>query len=88
MGFPWAPVCTLPEVLSSPQLRAREFLAPMDEAGDEIQQPCPPYLFLGRAAPIRSRGPASPGADNISIYRDELGFSEQELERLAATGVI
>jgi crotonobetainyl-CoA:carnitine CoA-transferase CaiB-like acyl-CoA transferase len=88
MGLPWAPVCTLPEVLASPQLQDREFFVPASEAGDAIRQPAPPYLFLSQVSSVAHGLPGLPGRDNVSIYRDELGFSATELERLAAESVI
>ena len=41
MRFPWAPLCSLEDVLRSPQLEARQFFMPMDAAGNHSELPCP-----------------------------------------------
>ena len=88
MGFPWAPVCTLPEVLASPQLNERDFFVPLKGVRDSMLQPGPPYLFLTSVASAQRSSSPAPGRENMQVYRDELGFSEAELERLASIGVI
>ncbi len=52
MGFPWGPVSTLPEVMASPQLKERNFFAPIQGAPDSLRQPGPPYLFLSEVASV------------------------------------
>ena len=56
MRFPWAPLCSLEDVLKSPQLEARQFFIPMDGCGNTKKLPCPglPYkLSSFPQAPIR-----------------------------------
>jgi len=55
---------------------------------DSMLQPGPPYLFLTSVASAQRSSSPAPGRENMQVYRDELGFSEAELERLASIGVI
>lgn len=57
MNFPWAPVCDLSEVLSSPQLAEREFFDSVPGG-----TPHPPYLFLAAETSRRSVPPSRPDA--------------------------
>jgi crotonobetainyl-CoA:carnitine CoA-transferase CaiB-like acyl-CoA transferase len=41
MRFPWAPLCSLDDVLKSPQLVARNFLIPIDGSGGSEKLSCP-----------------------------------------------
>jgi crotonobetainyl-CoA:carnitine CoA-transferase CaiB-like acyl-CoA transferase len=41
MHFPWAPLCSLEDVLKSPQLGARKFFIPIDGSGGSEKLPCP-----------------------------------------------
>jgi crotonobetainyl-CoA:carnitine CoA-transferase CaiB-like acyl-CoA transferase len=41
MRFPWAPLCSLKDVLKSPQLQARKFFKPLDCPGGNMKMPCP-----------------------------------------------
>jgi crotonobetainyl-CoA:carnitine CoA-transferase CaiB-like acyl-CoA transferase len=88
MGFPWAPVCTLDEVLASPQLSERDFFIPVTHAGETIRQPASPCRFFSQTSSIPYGSPRPPGFDNLAIYRDELGLSETDLARLEAGGAI
>ncbi len=47
MQFPWSPVCTLQEVLSSPQLKSRRFFIPAELPGSDetVSIPGLPYKF-------------------------------------------
>jgi crotonobetainyl-CoA:carnitine CoA-transferase CaiB-like acyl-CoA transferase len=56
MRFPWAPLCSLKDVLKSPQLQARKFFMPLDGPGGSMKIPCPglPCKFSSfPQAPIR-----------------------------------
>jgi crotonobetainyl-CoA:carnitine CoA-transferase CaiB-like acyl-CoA transferase len=41
MRFPWAPLCSLEDVLKNPQLEARQFFIPMGRHVDHSELPCP-----------------------------------------------
>ena len=86
LGFPWAPVCTLLEVLESKQLMERDFFVPLQGASESLRQPSPPYVFLSEAASIQRRFSSGPQGRNI--LRNELGISDAELARLVSSGVI
>jgi crotonobetainyl-CoA:carnitine CoA-transferase CaiB-like acyl-CoA transferase len=51
MQLPWAPVCTLAEVLASPQLAERGYFLPAK--GREGVEPGPPYVFSSPQEPPR-----------------------------------
>jgi crotonobetainyl-CoA:carnitine CoA-transferase CaiB-like acyl-CoA transferase len=89
MRFPWAPVFRPKDVFHSPQLQAREFFSLMDhpESGGIPICPGMPYRFDGSPSGRMSRAPLL-GEDNVRIYRDELGLSREEIERLASLGII
>jgi crotonobetainyl-CoA:carnitine CoA-transferase CaiB-like acyl-CoA transferase len=89
MRFPWAPVVSPGKVLESPQLRARQFFRedrdPVD--GVSVAWPGAPYRFTPPIDPPWKGAPRL-GEDNLGVYRDELGLSEGEIERLSALKVI
>ena len=89
MRFPWAPVCRPEDILSSPQLLAREFFCTVDYhgLGRSLFSPGMPYRFSNSPS-CRARRVPLPGEDNKRIYCDELGLSEKEVARLAKLGVI
>ena len=89
LQFPWAPICTLGDVLQNAQLGARNFFITADDpdAGAPLLYPSLPFRIDGTTHGAPRRAP-SPGEHNDLIYRSELGFSEAEMERLAERGVI
>lgn len=89
MGFPWAPVSPLKEVLTCPQLKARGFFEKMEEPGMSVEliYPGPPYKFSGGFSVSRKRAPRI-GEDNRKVYGEILGLGEEELAALSSGGVI
>lgn len=89
MCFPWGPVHSLKEVLGCPQLKARSFFINIDhpEIDTSIKYPCAPYKFSRAFLNQCKRGPLI-GEDNISVYRDELGLSDEELQKLSSLDII
>jgi len=89
MRFPWAPVQSPRGVLESPHLKARNFFVDMDypQIGTSIKCPGSPYKFSSGFLNRRKRAPLI-GEDNISVYRNELGLSDEELQRLSSMHVI
>jgi crotonobetainyl-CoA:carnitine CoA-transferase CaiB-like acyl-CoA transferase len=84
---PAGPVRDVAEVREWEQARAREFFAEIEhpEAGTQVY-PTAPYRFsrtpwAGFAAPLL-------GEHNQEVYCEGLGYSQQDLARLAAAGVI
>jgi len=82
MHFPWAPVQSPQEVLDNPQLKARHFFIDVShpEMDTPLTYPRAPYQW-GCSLERRKRAPRI-GEDNIEVYQEELGLSEQEMERL------
>jgi len=89
MRFPWAPVASPKEVLSSPQLKARGFFVSVDhpEANAHLTYPGAPYKFSRSTWDIRRRAPLI-GEDNVQVYHQELGFSQEKLDELSSQNVI
>jgi len=89
MRFPWAPVQSLKEVLSCPQLKTRKFFIDVDhpETGASFKYPGMPYQFSHFLLNQWKRAPLI-GEDNIKVYQEQLSISEKELERLSSIGVI
>ena len=89
MGFPWAEITSIPQLVASPQLEERGFWVQVEhpETGRKNIFPGVPCK-LGRS-PWRagSRIPA-PGEHNVEIYHGDLGLSGQEIEALTREGVI
>ncbi len=89
MRFPWAPVQSPKEVLESPQLRARNFFVEVEHLSPEqcIPYPGVPYRFSQCPLGRKKRAPLV-GEDNVLIYREELGLSDEDLRRLISIHVI
>jgi benzylsuccinate CoA-transferase BbsE subunit len=89
MRFPWAPVCSPKEVVISPQLKSRGFHVEVDhpELGTFIQYPGAPCKFDGCSLDRWKRAPLI-GEDNVEIYQEELGLSNEDLKRLSSIHAI
>ena len=87
--FPWAQVRSPQEVLSCPQLKAREFFVNVDypESSQILKFPGNPCKY---EMPVRDNWKAPPrrGEHNNQIYHEELGMPLQEIESLHSLGVI
>jgi crotonobetainyl-CoA:carnitine CoA-transferase CaiB-like acyl-CoA transferase len=86
-GVPAGPVRSPAEALDSPQSRARGYFAELEhpEAGAHVY-PTAPHLFSDAARPL---APAPLlGQHNADVYCGELGYGDEDLPRLAASGVI
>jgi benzylsuccinate CoA-transferase BbsE subunit len=89
MQFPWAPVQSPTQILSCPQLKARDFF--MDITHPDFTRPLRyPRIPLKFSEPLRDPDKRAPLAaeDNRTIYCQELGISEGEFKRLSSEGVI
>jgi len=89
MRLPWAPVASPAEVANSPQLNARNFFVSVAYPEDNISLTYPgaPYKFSRTPWKIQQRAPLI-GEHNTWVYAQELGFSQEELDGLAARKVI
>jgi crotonobetainyl-CoA:carnitine CoA-transferase CaiB-like acyl-CoA transferase len=89
MHFPWAPVASVPELVASPQLEERDFWAAVAHPGTGGKVKFPGAGARLSRSPWRVGSRASDfGADNVEIYQEELGLTSQDVEALAAKGVI
>ncbi len=86
MHFPWAPVNSLEQVLSSQQLAARHFFTTVSAADSETR------VIPGSPISLPEPSPAlrlhSPGEDNLRVYQDLLGLAEAEIRSLEQEGII
>ncbi len=89
MHFPWAPVASPGEILSSPQLKARAFFVSVahPEVNAHFTYPGAPYKFSRSTWDIRRRTPLI-GEHNAQVYHQELGFSQQKLDELSSRNII
>jgi crotonobetainyl-CoA:carnitine CoA-transferase CaiB-like acyl-CoA transferase len=101
MQFPWAPVASLPDVLRSPQLKARRFFvrAARSRGDSPIWIPGPPYRFSGysppRPKPAPFRGPHTrqvlkslgAGGGKRSAYRGPTAPSHSAQSRNILRGI-
>jgi crotonobetainyl-CoA:carnitine CoA-transferase CaiB-like acyl-CoA transferase len=89
MHFPWARVAALPDVVSSPQLNQRGFFPEeMDSVtGERHKYPGSPFIMSRSPLKINHRIPCA-GEYNQEVYRNILGLSGAEIERLMRKGVI
>jgi benzylsuccinate CoA-transferase BbsE subunit len=89
MHFPWAPVFSEKDVLESPQLKSRQFFVEIDhpDMNASLKYPGIPYKCRPQCHKKWKRAPLI-GEDNSRILHEELGFSIEELERLACENSI
>jgi crotonobetainyl-CoA:carnitine CoA-transferase CaiB-like acyl-CoA transferase len=89
MRFPWAKVCSVDELVASPQLEARNFFSEVThpEWKSAFRYPGSPLKFSQFPEPVLQRAPLI-GEHNEEILGKELGISKQKMEKLALEGVI
>jgi crotonobetainyl-CoA:carnitine CoA-transferase CaiB-like acyl-CoA transferase len=88
-GIPAAPVVSPSLVTDNPQLRERGFFEELDHGrtGTGLY-PCPPFAQLAGQRRWLHRPPPTLGEHNEEVLRDRCGLTDEELARLAASGVI
>jgi benzylsuccinate CoA-transferase BbsE subunit len=89
MGFPWAPVCSPYKVSESPQLKERDFFKSLKHSKLDtmLKYPGMPYRFGKSNMPEPKPAPII-GEDNDRVYREDLGLSVKEMQRLKSNNVI
>jgi len=89
MGIRLMPIYSAADQLQDPQLTAREWFIPVahPELGHVLTYAGPPYRLSRTPWQIRKRAPLV-GEHNLEIYKEELGFSVEELLTLKQQGVI
>jgi benzylsuccinate CoA-transferase BbsE subunit len=89
MRFPWASILSPKDVLGNPQLRKHGFFVDVEhiDMKTSLSYPGLPYRLISPSLNRWKRAPLI-GEDNIQVYQKELGFSEEEYERLSSLKVI
>jgi crotonobetainyl-CoA:carnitine CoA-transferase CaiB-like acyl-CoA transferase len=87
-GIPWGPVATIPEVVASPQIAAREMLVEVvhPELGP-LTIPGIPIKLSVTPGSVR-KAPPLVGEDTEAVYSEVLGLEEDEIRRLKEAGAI
>lgn len=88
-GIPAAPVVSPSLVTDNPQLRHRGFLETLHHPSTGAGlYPCPPFARLAGQDNWLLRPPPRLGEHNEDVLRDRCGLTDDELTRLATSGVI
>ncbi|GFG95064.1 CaiB/BaiF CoA-transferase family protein [Mycobacterium timonense] len=88
-GIPAAPVVSPSLVTDNPQLRERGFFEALHHGSTGLGlYPCPPFAVLDGREHWLLRPPPKLGEHNEEILRDRCGLTDEELTRLATSGVI
>ncbi|BBY38331.1 CoA transferase [Mycobacterium mantenii] len=88
-GVPAAPVVSPSLVTDNPQLRERGFFEALHHASTGLGlYPCPPFARLAGQDTWLLRPPPKLGEHNEEILHDRCGLTDEELTRLATSGVI
>jgi crotonobetainyl-CoA:carnitine CoA-transferase CaiB-like acyl-CoA transferase len=84
-----APIAAIPELVDSPQLATRDFYVDVwhPELGLNVKYPGPFAKLSATPLSVRRRAPLV-GEHNVEIFSHELGYSSEELQILAESGVI
>jgi crotonobetainyl-CoA:carnitine CoA-transferase CaiB-like acyl-CoA transferase len=83
-----APIHTLDQILSHPQVRANDMVVEVDgNDGAPVSGLGTPFK-LSEGGGTARRGVPHLGADSVAVLRDTLAFSEVEIARLKASGTI
>jgi crotonobetainyl-CoA:carnitine CoA-transferase CaiB-like acyl-CoA transferase len=86
-GIPWGPVATLPEVIGSEQIAAREMLVTIDHPGlGALRVPGVPIKLSSSPGAVRMP-PPSVGQDTEDVLA-QLGYSEGEIAELTSSGAV
>ncbi|BBZ40677.1 CaiB/BaiF CoA-transferase family protein [Mycobacterium conspicuum] len=88
-GIPAAPVVSPSLVTENPQLRDRGFFEELEHCRTGAGlYPCPPFAQLAGQRRWLHRPPPTLGEHNEEVLRDRCGLTDEQLARLAASGVI
>jgi crotonobetainyl-CoA:carnitine CoA-transferase CaiB-like acyl-CoA transferase len=85
---PAAPVNSVEEFLSSPQIKAREFLTEIDHpVAGKLAYPSSPYHFSETPSRVERPAPLV-GQHNEEIFGHRLGYTREDLVKFKEAGVI
>jgi crotonobetainyl-CoA:carnitine CoA-transferase CaiB-like acyl-CoA transferase len=88
MRFPWAEVASIPKLLTSPQLRERDFWVEVEhpQSGKKYKFPAAPVKLSRSLWRVGTRTPQA-SEQSKEIYQG-LGLSEEEIKNLIKEGII
>ncbi len=87
-GIPFGPVAEIPDVVASPQIKARDMLVEVEHPTlGPLVLPGIPAKLAATPGSVR-KAPPLVGEDNDRVYGELLGFSPAEIEELRASGAI
>ncbi len=88
-GIPCCPIYSIADIFQDPHYRAREDLIEVDHPVlGKVTMPGLVPKFSATPGAVRFPGPSTIGEHNREILVEELGFTQEEMEALAAEGVI
>lgn len=87
-GVPCARINTVHQAFSEPQYREREILIEMEQPDTEIMSTLGIAVKLSETPGDIRRGAPGVGQNNEEVYKDLLGYTEQEISRFKQEGVI
>ncbi len=87
-GVPAGPVNSIADIVNDPHVRARGTLASIEVPGiGSVTVPAALPQLSRTPGSVKSLGPRL-GADNMGVYRDELGLTEDRIHQLQEAGII
>ncbi len=80
-------VSTAKDLTENPQLVARDWMFHVEQAGEPLDLPGPPYRLS--ATPVRIRRPAPTiGEHNLEVWEGEVGLPRAEVEVYMSEGAM
>jgi formyl-CoA transferase/succinyl-CoA--D-citramalate CoA-transferase len=88
-GVPAGPIYTGREMIADPHFQARKMIQPMPiEEGVEFPMTGIVPLLSSTPGEVRWPGPIAPGSHNRDVLSDVLGMASEQIDDLAARGII
>ena len=89
LGITIGPIANMQDIAENPHYRERQSVLDITDPATGISLKLPNVPFRLQATPGRIRFPGLPlGAANDVIYRDLLGYSEEEIQKMKGCGTI
>ncbi len=85
-GIIWAPVATVPEVITDPQVREMGWITEVDSEFGTFETLDTPFKLYGTDTGVRGPAP-SPGQHTFEVL-SQYGIADDELDTLATNGVL
>jgi crotonobetainyl-CoA:carnitine CoA-transferase CaiB-like acyl-CoA transferase len=87
-GIPFGPVATMSDLVTSPQLRAREMFVDIEHPELGVLKLLGSPIKLSETPASMRLAPPRAGADNEAVYRGLLGLTAEELAELRREGAV